>query len=153
MKVGCIRNLKDNRILFFKLHLFIYLWSCHVACKLLHLLPVMATFCASQMALVVKNLPVNAGDVRDVGSIPGSGRSPGVGNGNPLQYSWLENPIDKRSLSRYSPWGLTVHGVTKSWTWLKWLSTSPGIELRPEQWKCRVLTTGPPGNPLKITLR
>ena len=40
MKMGCIRNLKDNRILFFKHHLFIYLWSCHVACKLLHLLPV-----------------------------------------------------------------------------------------------------------------
>ena len=48
----------------------------------------------SQVALVVKNLPVNAGDVRDVGSIPGSGRSPGVGNGNPLQYSCLENSMD-----------------------------------------------------------
>ena len=45
------------------------------------------------MALVIKNLPVNAGDVRDAGSIPGSGRSPGGGNGNLLQYSCLENPM------------------------------------------------------------
>ena len=57
------------------------------------------------MALVVKNLPANAGDIRDVGLIPGSGRSPGGGYGNPLQYSCLENPTDKRSLAGYSPWG------------------------------------------------
>ena len=44
---------------------------------------------------VVKNLPANAGDARDMGSIPGSGRSPGVGNGNPLQFSCLENSIDR----------------------------------------------------------
>ena len=50
---------------------------------------------ASHVALVVKNLPANAGDIRDVGSIPGSGRSPGEGNGNPLQYSCLENPKDR----------------------------------------------------------
>ena len=49
---------------------------------------------ASQVALVVKNLPANPGDLGDVGSIPGSGRSPGEGNGNPLQYSCLENPLD-----------------------------------------------------------
>ena len=48
-----------------------------------------------QVVLVVKNLPVNAGDVRDVGSIAGSGRSPGGGHSNPLQYSCLENPMDK----------------------------------------------------------
>ena len=47
------------------------------------------------MALVVKKPSANAGDVRDVGLIPGSGRSPGVGNGNPLQYSCLENPKDR----------------------------------------------------------
>ena len=47
----------------------------------------------SQVALVVKNLPANAGDVKDTGSIPGSGRSPGGGHGNPLQRSCLENPI------------------------------------------------------------
>ena len=53
---------------------------------------------------MVKNLPVNAGDE---GSIPGSGRSPGKGNGNPLQYSCIGNPIDRRA------WWATVHGVTK----------------------------------------
>ena len=50
---------------------------------------------ASQVALVVKNLPANAGDVRDVGSIPGMKRSPGGGHGNPLQYSCLENHMDR----------------------------------------------------------
>ena len=54
---------------------------------------------ASQVALVVKNLPANAGDVRDVGSIPGSGRSSGKGHGNPLQYSCLENPMDRNLVS------------------------------------------------------
>ena len=49
---------------------------------------------ASQVALVLKNLPANAGDLRDTGSLPGLGRSPGEGNGNPLQHSCLENPID-----------------------------------------------------------
>ena len=62
------------------------------------------------MALVIKNPPANAGDVRDVGSIPGSGRSPGVRNDNPLQYSCLENPRDRGT------WQATVHGVVKSWT-------------------------------------
>ena len=60
----------------------------------------------SQGTLVVKNLPANSGDIRDPGSIPGLGRSPEEGNGNPLQYSWLENPHGKRSLVGYSPWGL-----------------------------------------------
>ena len=50
---------------------------------------------ASQVVLVVKNLPAKAGDKRDVGSIPGSERSRGVGNGNPFQYSYLEDPIDR----------------------------------------------------------
>ena len=49
----------------------------------------------SQVALVVKNPPANAEDVRNVGSIPRLGRSPGEGNGNPLQYSCLENPMDR----------------------------------------------------------
>ena len=62
----------------------------------------------SQMAQVVKNPPANAGDPKDVGSIPGSGRSPGVGNGNPLQYSCLENPRDRGA------WWATVHRVAKS---------------------------------------
>ena len=57
-----------------------------------------------------KEQPANAGDIRDMGSIPGSGRSPGGGHGNPLQYSCLENPMDKGA------WQTTVHRVTKSWT-------------------------------------
>ena len=52
-------------------------------------------FWASQLALVVKNLPANAGDIRDAGLIPGVGRSPGEGHGNPPQYSCLENPINR----------------------------------------------------------
>ena len=52
---------------------------------------------ASQVALVVKNLPANAGDIRDSGWIPGLGRSPGEGNGNPLEYSCLENPMDRKA--------------------------------------------------------
>ena len=62
------------------------------------------------MALGVKNLPTNAGDIRDPGLIPGLGRSPGGGHGNPLQYSCLENPMDSGA------WQATVHGVSKSWT-------------------------------------
>ena len=52
---------------------------------------------------MVKNLPANAGEARDVGSAPGSGKSPGGGNDNPLQYSYLENPHGQRSLVGYSP--------------------------------------------------
>ena len=73
---------------------------------------------ASQMALVVKNPPANAGDVRDAGWIPGFGRSPGEGNGNPLQYSCLENPVDRRA------WWATVHGVAKSQTRLSDLASA-----------------------------
>ena len=63
----------------------------------------------SQVVLVVKNLPANAGDIRDVGSNPGLGKSPGEGNGNRLQYSCLENPMDRGSS------GATVHSISKSW--------------------------------------
>ena len=56
------------------------------------------------MALVVKNLPTNAGDIRDAGLILGSGRSPAGGHGNSLQYSCLENPHGQKSLVGYSPW-------------------------------------------------
>ena len=68
------------------------------------------------MALVVKNLPANAGDIRDAGSIPGLGRCPGGGHGSPLQYSYLENPMDRGA------WWAIVHGLTKSQTQLKRLS-------------------------------
>ena len=64
-------------------------------------------------AVVVKNLPANARDVRDLDFIPRSGRSPGGGHGNPLQYSCLENPMDRGA------WWATVHSVTKSQTRLK----------------------------------
>ena len=66
----------------------------------------------SQVALVVKNPSANVGDMRDAGLIPGSGRSPGGGHGNPLQYSCLENHPGQRTLVGYSPWG------QKSWTQL-----------------------------------
>ena len=59
---------------------------------------------------MVKNTPNNAGDVRNTGSFPGLGRSPEEGNGNPLQCSCLENPMDRED------WRATVHGVAKSWT-------------------------------------
>ena len=62
------------------------------------------------MALVVKNPPANARDIGDEGSIPGSGRSPGGGHGNLLQYSWLGNPMDRGT------WQVRVHRVTKSQT-------------------------------------
>ena len=65
---------------------------------------------------MVKSLPANAGDVRDSGSIPGSGRVPGIRNSSPLQYPFLENPTDREA------WQDIVHGVTKSWTRLKQLS-------------------------------
>ena len=62
---------------------------------------------ASQVALGVENPRANAGDMRDASSIPGSGRSPGGGHGHPLQYSGLENPMDRGA------WGATVPGVTE----------------------------------------
>ena len=62
---------------------------------------------ASQVALVVKNPPASAGDIGDASLIPGSGRSPEVGHGNPLQYSCLENPTDR------GVWRATVHRIAK----------------------------------------
>ena len=63
-------------------------------------------------ALVVKNLSANVGDIRDAGSIPGSGRSPAEGHGNPLQYSCLEKSHGQRSLAGYSPWGPKESAMT-----------------------------------------
>ena len=59
------------------------------------------------MALEIKNLLANTGDIREAGSIPGSGRSSGGGHGNPLQYSCLENPMDRGA------WQAAAHGVTE----------------------------------------
>ena len=69
------------------------------------------------MGLVVKNPPANVGDIRDTVLIFRSGRSPGGGHGNPLQYSYLENPMDRGA------WWAIVRRVSKSWTQLKRLST------------------------------
>ena len=93
------------------------------------------------MVLVVKNLPANAGDVRDMDSIPGSERSPGGGHGKPLQYSCLEHPMDRGA------WQATVHRVAQRWTWLKRLSTdatsNSNSRYRPKRnesiWPCKNL--------------
>jgi len=66
---------------------------------------------------VIKNPPANAGDKRDMGSVSGSGRSPGGGHGDPLQYSCLENPMDRGA------WQAAVHRVVKSRTLLRQHST------------------------------
>ena len=76
----------------------------------LHILDYSLVFLSDLGGAVVKNLPASAGDARDMGSIPGSGRSPGVGNDNPLQYSCLENSIDRGA------WWVTVHAVANSQT-------------------------------------
>ena len=93
-------------------------WRLHMT--LFHTYP---PWWASQAVLVVKNLPANARDKRALRSIPESGRSPGGGYGNPLQYSCLENPMDRGA------WRAAVHMVTKSQTWLKQLSTHARIPL------------------------
>ena len=90
---------------------------------------------ASQVALVVKNPSANAGDVRGAGLIPRLGRSPGEGYGNSLQYSCLENHMDRGA------WQATVHGVAKHWTQLKCLSTTLKVPFRegngtPLQYSC-----------------
>ena len=72
---------------------------------------------------VVKNLPANAADAGDAGLISGLGRFSGKGNSNPLQYSCLENPMDRGT------WRATVHGVAQSWTWLSdWTHTAHNPE-------------------------
>ena len=70
----------------------------------------------SQVVLVMKNQPTNSGDIRETALIPGSGRCPGGGHGNPLWCSCLENPMDRGA------WWATVYRVAKSQTLLKWLS-------------------------------
>ena len=78
----------------------------------------MYAYKASQLALVVKNLSTNAGDIGDLGSVPGLGRYPRGGHVNPLQCYCLENPMDGGA------WRAAVYGVAQSWTRLKRLSSS-----------------------------
>ena len=97
------------------------------------------TYTYFQVALVVKNLPASAGDLRDTGLSPGLGKAPGEGHGNPLQYSCLESPVDRGA------WCATVHRVAKSWTRLKWLSMHESVQIRKGICSilcCRVLQRG-----------
>ena len=109
-------------------------------------------FRASHMMLVVKNPPADAGDIRDVGLILGSGRSPGGGHGNQLQYSCLENPMDRGA------W-LQFIGLQKGWTGLKWLSMHTcsqcshnirGLKLRKVRWHAEI-ANGKAGNLDKVS--
>ena len=76
-----------------------------------------------ELVLVVKNQPASAGNLRDTGSVPGSERFPGEGHGNPLQYSRLENAMDRRA------WRATVHRAAKSRTWMKPLSMHAFVDV------------------------
>ena len=86
---------------------------CGLECGALDFCSYEVVWGASQVVLVVKNPPATVGDIRDSGSIPGSGRSPGRGQGNPLQYSCLKNPMDR------GDWRALVHRVTQRQTRLK----------------------------------
>ena len=77
--------------------------------------------------IVLKNLPAYAGDARNMVLVLGWGRSPRVGNGNPLQYSCLRNPMDRGA------WWATVHGVTESWTSLSEHESSPLFKIDNQQ--------------------
>ena len=90
------------------------------------------------MALVLKKRPANAGDVRDPDLLPGSGRSPWKGTGNPLQYSCLEDLMDR------DDWWTTVHRVSKSRTWLKQLSMRAWVDWGWKEGETRVVFPLPP---------
>ena len=115
------------------------------------------------MAQLVKNPPASTGDVRDMGSVPRLGRSSEEGNGNPLRYSYLENPMDRGA------WRCTVHRVAKSWTRLRThIAVEVHVRLTPfaAQWKltlrcaaaakslqscptlCDPIDGSPPGSPI-----
>ena len=107
--VSCLYILEINPVSCFGGNYFPPFWGCLLILFIVFF-AVQKLLRASQVTLVVKNLSANAGDPRDVGSIPGSERSPGGGNGNPVQGSCLGNPTDK------GDWQATVYGVTKSLT-------------------------------------
>ena len=90
---------------------------------------------------MVKNLPTDAGDTRDVGSFPGLGRSPGVGNGNSLQYSWLEKSMDRRAWRVYNQWGYKELAMTE------WLGSSfATVNLSDQLWFPLILNLKAAGN-------
>ena len=97
-------------------NIYLMLTVCHVPGWVLSINTLIYSLQGFPGGSVGKESACNAGDAGVAGSIPGSGRSPGAGYGNPLQYSCLENPMDKGA------WQATVHRVTKSQTQLKWLS-------------------------------
>ena len=97
---------------------------------------------ASPVLLVVKNPPANAGDIRDGGSMPGSGKSPGGGHGNPFQYSCLENHMDRGA------WWATVNGVAESRTWLRDLACTHSF---PRPWTAFQVTVETHTNDLQWT--
>ena len=104
------------------LHLLEYWLFCHCIVAITCFHPVFPSKWGTlkgQVAWVVKNPAASAGDVRDAGLTPGLGRSPGGGPGNPLQYSCLENPMDRGARRA------TVLGVSKSWTWLNNFTCMP----------------------------
>ena len=107
----------DLKIYLWSLHLVYFLFSGPFHLLFLIYLHLLTFLWASQVALVAKNLPANAGNRGVMGSIPGSERSPGEGNGTPLQYSWLENPTDRGA------WQAAVRRVAKSRTRLQRLGT------------------------------
>ena len=87
----------------------------------------------SEVGLVVRNLPANVGHVRDTDLIPASGRSPGEGHGNRLQYSCLENPHGQTA------WRAIGHGVTKSCTWLKQMRTHTSLVTEAKQYNSQYI--------------
>ena len=106
---------REGREVYPYLYTLCIYWICSWVTDITIIWPVKGAF---QVALVVKNPPANAGELRDMGSTPESWRSPEGGQGNPLQCSCLENPMDRGA------WWATVHGVAKSQTQLKQLSTT-----------------------------
>ena len=110
-----VRRGGRGKIIFSPLHyiinsLIIYIYHLHNSLSINIIICICNNYGAYQVAQ--KNLPANEEDTRDMGSVPGLGRSPGEGNGNPFQYSWLENSMDRGA------WRAIVYAVTKSWTWL-----------------------------------
>ena len=104
LKWMCIFTMNIFSISFFSIHIYPPIFK---YCAMFENLDKWYILCSSQ---VVNNLPANAGDAGDLGSISRSGRSPGVGNGNPLQYSSLENPMNREV------WRAAVHEIAKSQT-------------------------------------